>query len=444
MDSDELRPSSSPSDKEHWTGLPKSARWVFLFVLAAGLVFDFAVGIDSEPVTPTGGSVTTTTWIAPPPPVTQPAPVGVVVYPGESIQKAVDANPPGTRFTIRAGVHSRQSVSPKDGNVFSGEPGAVLDGDGVAEFAFKSYANDVVIEGLVIENYNPPDRKAVIGSSSDDWVLQDSEIRHNNGVAVSSGGTGWRILRNFIHHNDKLGLWGQGDNMLVEGNEIAFNNYLKKNDPSVHAGGTKWANTVNLVVRNNYSHDNHGPGLWTDGNNDKVVYEGNWTVNNYHAGIKHEISCSAVIRNNVVENNGFGASGWLDGAGILVVNSPNVEVYGNTVRNNNDGIGGINANRKTGTNKVCPKELRNFNVHDNTIVMGVGHTGVVGDGSGLYSNWGNHFDRNTYSLGSNSEYYKWDGNLTTSGWKNAGQDPNGTWTEEGQDPTKPGLRHRWR
>ena len=302
----------------------------------------------------------------------------------------------------------------------------MLDGGGISVQAFKSYANDVVIEGLVIENYGSAYGKAVIGSGGDRWVVRDNEIRYNNAIGVTSG-DGWKLLRNYVHHNGQIAFWGQGDNMLVEGNEIAFNNYLKKNDPSVHAGGTKWANTVNLVVRNNYSHDNHGPGLWTDGNNDKVVYEGNRTVNNYHAGIKHEISCSAVIRNNVVENNGFGASGWLDGAGILVVNSPNVEVYGNTVRNNNDGIGGINANRKTGTDKVCPKELRNFNVHDNTIVMGVGHSGVVGDGSGLYSNWGNRFDRNTYSLGSNSEYYKWDGNLTTSGWKNAGQDPNGTW-----------------
>ena len=120
-----------------------------------------------------------------------------------------------------------------------------------------------------------------------------------------------------------------------------------------------------------------GRGCGPMGTTSTSLYEGNRVENNTGPGIKHEVSCDAVIRNNTVIGNGFGSSAWVDGAGILVMNSPNVEVYGNVVRNNNDGIGGIHSTRSHSTDQRCKIDLRNFWVHDNTIEMKVGHTGVV-------------------------------------------------------------------
>ncbi len=53
---------------------------------------------------------------------------GVFILPGQSIQAAVDANPAGTTFYIKAGVHRLQQVKPKGGDRFIGEPGAILSG----------------------------------------------------------------------------------------------------------------------------------------------------------------------------------------------------------------------------------------------------------------------------------------------------------------------------
>ncbi|MEN6533692.1 MAG: hypothetical protein ABFD89_08515, partial [Bryobacteraceae bacterium] len=53
------------------------------------------------------------------------------IVPGASIQAAVDANPNGTAFVIKAGVHRQQAVRPKPGNTFVGEAGAVLNGSRV-------------------------------------------------------------------------------------------------------------------------------------------------------------------------------------------------------------------------------------------------------------------------------------------------------------------------
>ena len=75
------------------------------------------------------------------------------MYPGESIQAAVNANPEGTTFTIMAGVHRLAAVSPKAGNTFIGEPGAVLDGGNSVKRAFVSGKPNVTIRGLEIRNY---------------------------------------------------------------------------------------------------------------------------------------------------------------------------------------------------------------------------------------------------------------------------------------------------
>ena len=50
------------------------------------------------------------------------------ISPGDDIQARVDAAPPGTTFLLTAGVHRMHSIVPKNGDVFTGEPGAVLSG----------------------------------------------------------------------------------------------------------------------------------------------------------------------------------------------------------------------------------------------------------------------------------------------------------------------------
>lgn len=61
------------------------------------------------------------------PPPTQPGTV-IRVTAGTSLQPLVERSPAGTRFVLEAGTYRMQSVEPKDGQVFEGEPGAVLNG----------------------------------------------------------------------------------------------------------------------------------------------------------------------------------------------------------------------------------------------------------------------------------------------------------------------------
>jgi hypothetical protein len=52
----------------------------------------------------------------------------VVVRTEDEIQDVVDRHPPGTHFVLETGLHRQQSIQPRDGDRFSGQPGTVLSG----------------------------------------------------------------------------------------------------------------------------------------------------------------------------------------------------------------------------------------------------------------------------------------------------------------------------
>lgn len=357
------------------------------------------------------------------------------ICPGESIQAAVNASPTGTTFTIAAGTHRRQSVIPKTGMTFVGEPGAVLDGELITAYAFngRSQAARVTIRGLKITRYAPPKQDgAILGQDgkwkTQDWVVEDCEISYNQlaggGGAGIKLGHGMTVRDNFLHHNDQYGISGAADGVLVVGNEISFNNWRNLHRFPL-AGGTKFVSTTGLVVRDNYVHDNHGSGIWTDIDNVGALIEGNRIERNLRQGVMHEIGGPIVIRNNVIRNNGLdpGLGNWLYGAGIMIAHSNGAEVYGNVVDGNFNGIVGIQQDRDD-------HQLRDMWVHDNTIKMKRGYTGV-GGGTTRFDPYkaNNRFDRNTYELEGTKRYFKWKGGtLTDPQWRAVPQDRNGSFT----------------
>ena len=196
------------------------------------------------------------------------------------------------------------------------------------------------------------------------------------------------------------------------------------------AGGTKFVYTTGLVLRGNYVHHNHGPGFGPTGDNIDTLYVNNTVRDNFGPGIFHEIGFDAVIRNNLVEGNGFGYTAWLDGAGILLNTSKNVTITGNTVRDNNDGIGIVYTDRGT-SETYGVREARNILVENNTIVMSSGQTGIV---TNLTSNdvfstaWQNRFVGNSYVNNTGiATPLAWDGkSLTWNQWRSAGHDLDGS------------------
>jgi hypothetical protein len=137
------------------------------------------------------------------------------------------------------------------------------------------------------------------------------------------------VINNYIHHNGHLGIAAVGNDILLEANEISHNVYTGV-DCGWECGGGKFSLTDKLSVVGNYVHHNNGTGIWTDGDNTNVLYEGNWVWWNARQGIQHEISQNVVITNNDVRYNGNG-NVWLWGSQILIQNSRDAEIYDNTI-----------------------------------------------------------------------------------------------------------------
>jgi len=309
----------------------------------------------------------------------------------------------------------------------------------------QSSADDVTLQNLIIEKYASPTATAAVNLGyspygADDWVVTGSEVRWNHGAGIGLD-TKTAARGNYVHHNCGFGFVGAGTGVVVESNEIAYNNIAAGSSTTTcgynaywGAGGSKWVWTTNLIVRGNFSHHNDGPGLWTDINNIHTVYENNVIEDNTRGGIFHEISYDATIRNNTLRRNGTAKdyAWWTTGAGIEIVSSRNVEVYGNTVVDNWQGITGLNDHR--GSGNFGDYTLTNLNVHDNTITSrvtdaGAGRTGVVETaGTEAFSAAANNrFQRNTYVLGTNAKYFMWNAaDHSEFAWQSFGQDAAGS------------------
>jgi parallel beta-helix repeat protein len=304
----------------------------------------------------------------------------------------------------------------------------------VATHAFWGDAHNITIRGLVIEKFASPAqhgaihaKDGAIGDLGRDWLVQDNEIRLNHGAGLLLGAR-MQVLDNYIHHNGQIGITGgESEGILIEGNEISYNN-VAGFDAGWEAGGTKFKQTRGLVVRSNHVHHNQGPGLWTDIDNIHTLYESNLVENNENVGILHEISYDAVIRDNTVIGNGFAFDIWLWGAGILIAASRNVEVHDNVVTNNADGIAAVQQDR--GEGRYGNYEVKNLDVHDNAITMSMGETGLAQDidDDSYFKGRNNRFSGNTYKLGSQDTYYAWlNESRTIEEWLAFGHDKTGSW-----------------
>lgn len=282
---------------------------------------------------------------------------------------------------------------------------------GKLDRAFEGNADGVTVQNFIIEKYNTPTQYATV-QGNESWTIQDNEVRLNYGVGVDAMDNS-KIVGNYVHDNGQMGIGGGGDNLLVEGNEIAQNGWWSGIDVFWEGGGTKFTQTDGLIIRDNYSHDNKGFGLWTDIDNIRTLYENNTVVNNSGGGINHEISYDATIRNNVLVGNGYEPQGgWIWGGQIQIQNSKNVDIYGNRIdmtgADGGNGIGLVQQDRGSGA--YGSHTTTGNSIHDNIIVSqdGNGRVGGAADfnESGLL-NGGNIWSNNHYYLPAGGDNFWW-------------------------------------
>jgi hypothetical protein len=371
---------------------------------------------SSTTTSTTVAATTTTTTRAPTttaPPATIPPNVsrcvangGVPIGTADNAQSIVNAHGAGTTYLVKAGLHDRNfSVRPKAGDTFCGEPGAVLDGGRSLQTAFSGQATNVTLDSITVQNYNTGRQRGAIqpDTHANGWTVRNVSALRNYWAGLM-GADGMRILGGHYNDNDQLGISGNaatgivldgldGDPATLDGPELARNHILHA-DCGYEAGGMKW-DQGHVIIRNAVVRDNDCKGLWSDGNG-KALVEHSLVEGNRDEGVYIEISQDTVIRNNRIYRNGLGNSHtWYWNGGVTVPGSYNVEVYGNRLSGNYNGITGVQQDRPDAT---PPAGLLNeFAVHDNLIcaVRGEHPTGVVADNGANLSTRSITFSRNT-------------------------------------------------
>ena len=359
---------------------------------------------------------------------------GVVINVGDTWQTTINAHAAGTTYWIKAGTHANQSITPKSGDVYWAEAGAIMTGTGTTSKAISGTASNVTIRNLEVTAYTSPFSSGAIQgdwNSSTGWLVEQCNL---HGMTLGAGlyvTDSITVRYNLIHHNGQIGLLGKANNTagsaLIYGNEISFNN-TNNNDINNEAGGLKILQSTNVQFHDNYVHDNTGVGIWFDGSNVTPTIEHNRTINNTASGIMSELSYGGTIRYNTITGNALGQS--IAHAAVLIAESSNTAVYGNSLSGNNTGIVGIAATR--GSGPLGPWVLTGLDVHDNSVHIPTGQastTGIIdqiGDGVVFGSAANNHFNRNRYyTTGLSTPFSGNGGALTFAQWQAQGYDMNG-------------------
>ncbi|HKI17132.1 MAG TPA: right-handed parallel beta-helix repeat-containing protein, partial [Isosphaeraceae bacterium] len=221
----------------------------------------------------------------------------------------------------------------------------------------------VTIEYLTIEKFQPQgDGAAINQDSNTNWTLQYDTITLNAPGAGMIAGASNTLKYNCMTLNGQYGFqssdvgpWGVDSltggpyNVTVEDNEISYNDtcdfegllnnpaigwsnhnpvptryrnpYCGKVTPGGNQGGFKLWHTNGVTIKDNYIHNNWGPGAWADTNNANTTYTGNTITDNDGEAIIEEISYNFSITNNYLAYNG-----WASGLGNPKFPSPAIYV----------------------------------------------------------------------------------------------------------------------
>lgn len=306
--------------------------------------------------------------------------------------------------------------------------------------AINSTATGVTIKGLTIQHFASPGQSGALVAGGDNWIITGNTTQWNHalGIYLSSSDNS-TVSSNKISNNGQLGM-GQYNSHLVtvSNNEFANNNTDGFWIADWESGGYK-ATKSSVMMSNNNVHDNKGVGIWFDVDCKDDTVDKNTITNNDADGIRFEISYNGTISNNTISSNGLGLGrgggiSIYSSAGINVNTSNTVNIFGNTVTDNLNGIGLQARNRGTGIYGLW--ELVNNTVHDNTITQkigstyGEGATGLVQNISdnSYFTSKGNSFTHNTYRLDIlTAKRFAWNNTyMDKTSWQAAGQDTTGT------------------
>ncbi len=293
----------------------------------------------------------------------------LLLTPSDDIQQLVDQNPEGTSFILQAGTYRLQSIHPKDGDSFVGQPGAILTGARqLTEFTREGsfwVANNQTQQGQLNGYCDAQHPRCMY---PEDLFFDNTPLLHVNTLASVGPGT-WH----FDYAHDRIyffdnptghrvetsvarsAFWGSARYVTITGLTIekyaaqaqfgAIGDQYPGQFWTVSHNEVRWnhGNGINLATGSqaigNYVHHNGHKGMGGNGENllaqDNEISFNNWAgfdLGWEGGGAKFCETNSLAVRGNFIhDNNGPGV--WVD------VDSMNTLYENNVIVNNTGGPG---------------------------------------------------------------------------------------------------------
>lgn len=328
----------------------------------------------------------------------------------------------------------------------------------------QSSVENCVLDGITICHFASRPQMAAVYVEARGWNIKNCDFSYNHSMGLKLAYiTSGIMQQNSFHHNGQMGA-GQYrcSGTIMSDNEFAYNNYMGDYYAlDWESGSIKYAVCNDCTFARNYSHHNSGVGLWADIDNVGLVFDDNIIEDNESCGIRHEISFGAVISNNIIRRNGYGATNgkWrtkdpaVSGQGDYFARNGSpfmtaginincsggwqgdsiatIEVFGNTVAYNQNGL--FLQQRNRGSSLMYPARpqlVQNVIAHDNTVTvaqrvgddwgdnlsgLGAYEEPPAGSRHDFFYNWGNVLRDNTYYVDSLSAV-RFSGSDGAMGW----------------------------
>jgi hypothetical protein len=279
---------------------------------------------------------------------------GKAIKPSDNIATVINNAPSGTSFCLAPGTYRPSTtIKPKDNDHLSGtgtsRDAVLITTDKLQILIDAGKARGVSYTNLAVSGAINRCPGSNCGATWD-------------GI---HGGTAITATNVHVYNNGRTG-FSSTDGLTIRDSRLDHNGAVHGAMDGVSAGVKSPAalTVINSVVDHNY-----GNGIWCDMQCGQFTVQGSEVTYNVSTGIHDEISQGpAVIANNIVQyNNSASEPGH---GGIGVIDSKNVDVYGNTLGGNK--VTGISANtdKRAGCgtpSNDCGFSPSNISVHNNKL-----------------------------------------------------------------------------
>jgi hypothetical protein len=280
---------------------------------------------------------------------------GKDVFPSQNLANVANGTPPGTTFCVHDGTHKISNpILVQSNDVFMG-----IYSDGTRPLVTTTTAFHVFFAGT-----DPASAAAgaTIRNLTVSGAVGDNRCQPNCGRGIG-GGKNLTVDNVRATGNMNQGIGGALPGLVVR-NSVADRNGSATFTPSIDTNSSAGIKSTNsLTVVNSHVHHNWWNGVWCDEECNALTVQNSRITDNGKSGIHYEISTGpTTISGNTIQRNGWNDSVPNRRAGVLVVDSANADVHGNTFGDNFNDIGVEVVDYKDREPAVS-----NISIHDNTM-----------------------------------------------------------------------------